>query len=329
MTAAAHPIAASRLASAASNMPAGYFAIVLGVAGLAGTWRAAALAWQLPASIGEGLYAVAGVVWAVLIVLYAVKALVAPAKLAAEAAHPVQCCYIGLVGVATMLIAGGLAPHAYAGAFILFILGYVFTLGFAVWRTGLLWHGERDHAATTAVLYLPAAAGNFVAAIVISNLGFPDWGQLAFGAAIFSWLAMESVLLHRLLTGPVLPPALRPTLGIQLAPPTVCATAYIAISGGAPDIFVHALIGYGLLQLLLLARLIPWIAQAGRVPGLWAFSFGAAAIATAPIRLVARGDSGAIVTLSMPLFVVANAMVLGLAVMTSLLLARGKLFAAA
>jgi hypothetical protein len=67
----------------------------------------------------------------------------------------------------------------------------------------------------SAVLYLPTVAGSFVTAITASSLGFADWGRLAFGAGLFSWLAVESVLLHRLSTVTALQPALRPTLGID------------------------------------------------------------------------------------------------------------------
>jgi len=314
------------LAEIAENTPASYFGIVLGLAGLGGTWRAAAQAWGFPAAIGEAIYLVAGIVWLALIILYAIKALLSASKLAAEASHPVQCCFIGLAGVSTMLIAGGLVPYSRSGALVIFVLGFAFTLGFGVWRTGQLWHGERDHGTTTAVLYLPTVAGSFVSATVVSALGYPDWGQLAFGAGVLSWLAMESVILHRLLTGPTKPAALRPTLGIQLAPAPVGAVAYLSVAGGAPDVFVHGLIGYGILQLLILARLAPWIAQAGAVPGLWAFSFGATAIATAPIRLVARGDGGAMATLAPIFLVLATLFVAGLAAMTLWLLVKGRMF---
>lgn len=319
---------AQRLRDIAANTPASYFGIVLGLSGLGGAWRAAALVWHLPAFVGEAIYALTGAVWAVLVVLYALKAVLAPDKLAAEAAHPVQCCFIALAGVATMLVAGGLVPYSAEAATVLFGLGFLFTLGFAVWRTGGLWQGGRDHGTTTTVLYLPTVAGSFVSATVSAALGLADWGQLAFGAGLFSWLAMESVLLHRLLTGAEKPVALRPTLGIQLAPAPVGAGAYLSVGGGAPDLFAHALIGYGLLQVLVLARLSPWIAKAGAVPGLWAFSFGATALATAPIRLVAHGDAGALVVLAPVLFIAANALVVGLAILTVALLARGRMFAA-
>jgi hypothetical protein len=61
---------------------------------------------------------------------------------------------------------------------ILFTVGVAFAFGFEVWRTGGLWQGEREHAATTAVLYLPTVAGSFVTAITPAAVGYADWGQV-------------------------------------------------------------------------------------------------------------------------------------------------------
>jgi tellurite resistance protein len=182
-------------------------------------------------------------------------------------------------------------------------------LGFALWRTGLLWRGNRDHTATTPALYLPTVAGGFVTAAVSGALGYPDWGQLAFGFALFSWLSIESVLLNRLYTVTTLPIALRPTLGIQLAPPTVGAVAYLSINGGVPDMVAHILVGYGLLMALLLLRLLPWIMEQPFSVSYWAFTFGSAALAIAPIRMAGHGDTGAIALLAPYLFAGANIVV--------------------
>jgi tellurite resistance protein len=254
---------------------AAFFGIVLGVAGLGNAWRAAHQVWQLPALIGEILMALAGAVWALLLLFFILKWIFAPTEAYGEAFHPVQCCFIGLVGVATMLIARAVLPYSRLAADILFAVGATFTLGFALWRTGMLWQGEREHAATTPVLYLPTVAGGFVTATVASALDYPDWGQFAFGVALLSWLAIESVLLHRLYTVTTLPAPLRPTLGIQLAPSTVGAVAYLNVNGGVPDLAAHALVGYGLIQALLLLRMLPWIMQQPFTASYWGFTFGA------------------------------------------------------
>jgi len=298
------------------HIPAAFFGIVLGLAGLGGSWRAAHVVWQLPAIVGEALLLLAGIVWATLLVLYVAKWLGARAEALAELYDPVQCCFIGLIGVATMLVAVGVLPYSRGVALALFAMGAAGALGFAVWRTGLLWQGGRDAATTTPVLYLPAVAGSFVVAAGAAAFGHRDWAQLAFGAGLFTWLAVESVLLHRLYTGPEMPPPLRPTLGIQLAPPTVGAIAYLGANGGVADMAVHALVGYGLLQAVLLLRLLPWIMRQPFAPSYWAFTFGATSLATAPLRMLEHGDAGAIAVLAPWLFVAANAVVAAVAVGT-------------
>ena len=306
-------------------IPASFFGIVLGLAGLGNVWRQAHRVWDLPAIVGEILVFVAAAVWAVLLVLYLLKTLAAVHETLAELAHPVQCCFVGLIGVATMLVAIGILPYSRVTAVVLLIVGAAFTFGFAIWRTGGLWYGERDHTATTPVLYLPTVAGSFVSAAACAVFGHPDWGQLAFGAGIFSWLAIESVLVHRLLTEESLPDALRPTLGIQLAPAPVGAVAYLNLIAGPPDIFAHALIGYGLLQALVLLRLLHWIRQQPFSMSYWAFTFGATALAWAPLRLIQYGDRGAISELAPVLFVAANLVVGWIAVASLWLILRGRL----
>ncbi|HEX8235394.1 MAG TPA: dicarboxylate transporter/tellurite-resistance protein TehA [Abditibacteriaceae bacterium] len=290
-------------------VPASFFGIVLGLAGLGGSWRVAHRLWGLPAVVGEMLMLAAAATWALLLVLYVTKWLLARQDALREVGDPIQCCFIGLVGVATMLIALAVLPYSRVAAIILFAVGALFTLSFAVWRTGGLWHGGRDDSTTTPVLYLPTVAGAFVTANTAAALGFPDWGQLAFGAGAFSWLAIESVLLHRLYMAPTLPLALRPTLGIQLAPPAVGAMAYLGVTTGPPHLLAHAPLGYGLLQALVLLRLLPWIREQHFVPSYWAFSFGATALSTATLAMVERGDAGAVVFLAVPIFVSVNCVI--------------------
>lgn len=162
--------------SAYPLVPPSFFAIVLGLAGLANTWRAAHAAWSLPAIVGETIYALAFIAWLLIAALYALKWIVAPKVAREEAEHAVQCCFIGLAGVATLLIAQGALPYSRPLAVALFFLGVGFTVFFGLWRTGILWRGGRDPASTTPVLYLPLVAGGFVTGIVAAALGWRDWG---------------------------------------------------------------------------------------------------------------------------------------------------------
>jgi len=304
--------------------PASFFGIPLGILGLGLAWRAATKLWPLPGLIPELIVATGIIIWTVLVALYGAKWVFARADAAAELEHPVNCCFVGLGPVTTSLAGVAALPYARPLAIALFFVGAAGTLAFALFRTGRLWRGGRAVEATTAVLYLPAVAGSFVTAIAAGLLGWPDWGELAFGAGIFSWLAIESVLLHRLYTGAPLPPPLRPTLGIQLAPPAVGVLAYLNVGSGVPDIFARALMGYALLQALLLVRLWRWIAEQPFAPSYWAFSFGAAALAGAVVRMAIAGSH--VETVLAPiLFIAANFVILTLSARTLQLLMSGKL----
>lgn len=306
-------------------VPASFFGIVLGLAGLGGAWRVAHRVWGLSAVVGESLLLLATLVWLTLLTLYTAKWIYARAHAVTELGHPVQCCFVGLIGVTTMLIAAAALPYSRDVANVLLVLGALYTLAFAVWRTGGLWQGGRDTAHTTAVLYLPTVAGSFVTAAVSAALGYVGVGELAFGAGMFSWLAIESVLIHRLYTAEALPLAIRPTIGIQLAPPTVGALAYLNLTDGPPTMFVHAMLGYGLLQALVLLRLLPWIRAQPFSAGYWGFTFGVTALAAGPLRLIERGDTGPIAWLAPYLFLGANLVMLVMIVATLRLLVQGKL----
>ena len=295
-------------------VPASFFGVVLGLIGLGNAWRAATRVWKLPPAVGEVVMLLGVVVWAVVAVLYAMKWQTSRAEAQAEWEHPVLCCFVGLAPVSTMLVGLAVLPYSNAAAVVLFWVGAVGQLGFAVYRTGRLWTGGRDPLTTTPVLYLPTVAGSFVSAIVAGALGWTDLGRLFFGAGLFSWLALESVIIGRFYFQAEMPIALRPTFGIQLAPPAVGCVAYLAVTSGPPDWFSEALLGYGLLQALILARLVPWIARQPFAPSYWAFTFGAAALSLGSLRLVERGlDTLGFQVLAAGLFILANIVIGGIA----------------
>lgn len=298
------------------SIPASLFAIPLGLVALGLAWQAAASIWSVPYWVSGTLIWSGATFWVFLLIAYLGKWLLSRAAAKAELEDPVQSCYIGLAGVVSLLASTGLSTEHRTLSLGLFGFGIAWTLVFAIYQTGRLWMGERKPETDTPILYLPIVAGAFVTASAAAAMGYVDWGKLAFGGGLFTWFAIESVILHRLYTAAPLLPALRPTLGVQLAPPAVGAVAYIGVGGGAPDIVAYALIGYALLQVLLLIRLIPWLLEADLTPAWWSFSFGAASLPTAAMKLTAHGDVGAISKLAPYLFVAGNLVIAAIAVIT-------------
>ena len=309
-------------------IPASFFGIVLGLVGLGDCWRAASRAWGLPHTMDKLVMACAFGVWLLLLVLYVGKWVWAREEALAELRHPVQSCFVGLVGVATLLAAVAIAPQAKSLALTLFVVGAVLQGGYGLWFVGRQWQGEREPSTATPALYLPTVAGNFVTSFVAGYFGYVELGALFFGAGLLSWLALESLLLYRL-SFLAMPPPLRPTLGILLAPPVVGCVGYLFLTGGVagakPDLFAQVLLGYGLLQLLLLLRVLPWILKQPFGASYWAFSFGVTALAFDAIVFVLRGQTGYIEWLSMALFGLANVLIAVLVVGTLWRLLTGKL----
>lgn len=311
------------------TIPVGFFGIAVGALALANLWRVAIKVWHLPAEIGPLVTVVALAVWLVVLVAYGHKWLTNADEARAEMQHPVQSSFAALVPVSSLLAAQLLQPYAHTLALAIFAVAMVVQLALGVYLHGRLWQGGRKPELTTPAMYLPSVASSFVAGTAAASFGFHQLGVLFFGAGLFSWLAIESMLLHRASVLEPLPAALRPVLGIQLAPPVVGGVTYLSLTSGTPDLFALMLLGYGLYQAVMLLRLLPWIRQQAFVPGYWAFSFGVAALPTMAARMVERGATGPIEWVAPILFIAANVIIGVLAVKTVSLLVQGKLLPAA
>jgi tellurite resistance protein len=234
---------------------------------------------------------------------------------------------VALVPVSTLLAAITLKTLAPAVAWTLLVAGLAAQLGLGLWLTGRFWQGGRPPESINATVYLPAVAQNFVAAIASASFGWTTLASLFFGAGLFSWLALESMVLNRAATLTPLEAAQRPLQGLQLAPAVVGGLAYVGLTSGPPDLMAHMLLGYGLYQALLAARLLPWTLKSGFTPSYWAFSFGVMALATMALRMQLRAPDQALWPLLTPvLFVLANAVMATLLWRTLSLARQGRLF---
>jgi tellurite resistance protein len=313
------------------QVPVSFFGIAVGMLALANAWRVADRLWQLPPDIASGLTLAGLATWLAVGAFYVRKWLQDADAAKAELQHPVQSAFVALVPVSSLLASMALIPYSHDLALAVFVLAVAAQGALGVWLQGGFWQGGRPPELITPAAYLPAVAQNFVAATAASAFGWHDLGLLFFGVGLFSWLAMESVIVHRAAAHDALPPALRPTLGVQLAPPVVGGVSWMSLNGGAPDLFALILLGYGVYQALLLIRLLPWITEHGQQafsPAYWAFSFGVAALPTLAMRIAEAHASALVDRLAPVLFVASNVVFTLLIGKTLALLVRGRLLPA-
>ena len=306
-------------------VPVSFFSMPVGLLAFAGTWHVGARLWDLRVDVAQALSLSGLAVWAVLLALYAWKWIAHRADAVAELRHPLQSSFAALVPVSSMLAAVALIPWSRELAIGVFAVALAAQLGVGLWLNGRMWMGGRPPELVTPALYLPSVAQSFVAATASAAFGWHQLGLLFFGVGLLAWLALESLMLQRAAVGTALPAALRPVLGIQLAPAVVGGGSWMALTAGVPDVFAFLLLGYGLYQALILLRLLPWIREQAFVPGYWAFSFGTAALPALAMRMAERGATGLVADIAPVLFVAANVVFAILVVMTLALLRRGRL----
>lgn len=309
---------------ARAPLPASFFGMVLGFSGLGQAWRVAVPLWGMPDWIGESLLLLAALVWLALLISYLIQVLRNPMVVRCEFQHPVQGSTPALLAIATLLIALAALPYSRPLAYILTLGGIFWHLAFSLWHTGILWQGGRNALDTAPTLYLPTVAGNFTSAAALGGLGHADWGWLFLGAGVFSWLALESLVIQRLWHATAVPLQQRPLLGIQFAPPVVCAMAWLILAPGSTDHWLLMLWGYGLFQLLLGIRLGSWLGAQPFSPSYWAYTFGVAAATVTGLKLALAGI-GAAQILAIPVFAGANLFIGFLAVRTVHLLFTRRL----
>lgn len=308
------------------SMPVSFFSMAVGTLAWGHSWQAAAQVWSLPAVLVNLASALGVALWCVLLLVYVRKWWRQPAAARLELYHPLQSAMAALLPVSTLLAAITLKSWSPALAWALLVLGLSAQLGLGLWSVGRFWQGGRAPESVNASVYLPAVAQNFVAATAAASFGWTALGGLFFGAGFFSWLALDSLVLHRAATLTPLDVAQRPLQGIQVAPAVVGGLSYLSLTSGPPDLMAHMLLGYGLYQALLAARLLPWTTEAAFAPSYWAFSFGMMALASMALRILARAPDEALWQLLAPaLFAVANLVMATLAWRTLALAREGRL----
>jgi len=102
-----------------------------------------------------------------------------------------------------------------------------------------------------------------------------------------------------------------------------CPPGWSLPGGGHVDWVFLVLTGYGVLQLLFLLRLVPWVLKAGYTMSLWGFSFGLGAMAGTGMHLVAVSQ---LVQLGWVLWILGTVLIAALWAGMLMLAIRGRLF---
>lgn len=302
------------------------FGMVLGMLGLSGAWqRLGRMGVGGAAGVSSALLFGAVSLLGLLLLLWCAKAARFPGVVRQEWSHPVQGALLALLPVSTLMAVALLVPRypALAGvAFPVALLALVFQ-GTMAWHVvAALSTGQTPPELVTPALYLPTVPGGFVGAMALDALGLHGWATLLVGMGLGAWALLEMRILNRLFSGP-LPPALRPTLGIEMAPASVGALVAATLWPGLPADVLMVFLGVASGPVLAVLTRWRYLAAVPFNVGFWSFSFPLAALAGATVEAVRHGGwPVAVATTAVGL---ASAVGLFLAFKTVVLTARGKL----
>lgn len=305
------------------RVPAGLFAIPVGLFGLAGAWqRLTAYGWPSAAVIGSTLLTLTLILWIILLMLYAAKCVAHPQAVRKEFLHPVQGSLMALAPLSVMLAAINFGRADSQWWLIAVLLALAVQGVIAIRVVSILATGQMPSQTTTPALYLPFVGGGLVGGMTMASLHYPGWGALLFGMGLAGWGLLEVRILSRLFEGPM-PAALRPTIGVELAPPAVATLAASMIWPQLPGDVLIVGLGIAAGPIVAVMARYRWWRDVPFSAGFWSFSFPLAALASAVIEVTRRGGwppfiGGAAVLL-------ASVVVAWLAVRTIALLIAGRL----
>jgi tellurite resistance protein len=274
------------------HLRANLFGVPMGIAGLAQAWTMAAGAAIVPEWPGLALWVLTGLLW--LLVSVAFGGNVARShRWLAEATDPTFGVFTSLGLLVPTLLALTLALHSGPAWRAVFLVLVGLSTGYGGWVTagwvvagGPLqqWHPG---------YLLPTVATGLVCAAGAAQLGYRGLAVALFGYGLLCWFSLTSIIWLRLFTLPPMPPALVPTLAIELAPPVVAGNTWFAITGGRVDAVILVLGGYAALMVLVQLRLFSLYRRLSFAAGWWAFAFSYAAAVTFAIRWLTAAEAPA------------------------------------
>jgi len=265
-------------------IPPGFFAISMGIVGLAAVWRWAALLYGWPIGMSNVLYLIAALVYIVLIIALVTRIVFATSTVRSELTHPSVAPFYSLFPISGMLLSFGLEPYAFDVARVFFIIFFVGTLLFGGWITGQWIVDESGTDAIHPGYFFPTVTGGLVGADGAGRFGFIQWGWMSFGIGMICWLVLSSIILNRFFMHMHLPVVFIPTLAIEIAPPAVAGDAYFTLTSQHIDIIAYILAGYTILMALVQLRLFPLYRTLPFSASFWSFAFPYAATASYLLR---------------------------------------------
>jgi tellurite resistance protein len=306
------------------HLPVTFFAVLMGLFGLALALHAAAgsFAWaEAPARVAVWL-GLAGFV--AVGAVYIAKALRYPRAVVAEWHHPVKLAFFPTITISLLLMATaihGYRPDLAQPVWLIGVAGQgVLTVAVI---SGWISHRAFEVGHLTPAWFIPAV-GNVIVPLAGAQMGWIEISWLFFSAGMVFWLILLVLVFNRLIFHAPIPSRLFPTLVILIAPPAVAFVSYMRLAGGV-DAFGHILLNSAYVFAALVMVQVPKLMRLPFALSWWALSFPLAALSVASFVYGREAESAAHVGIGLIVLALLVAVVAGLLWRTGLAIARDEI----
>jgi tellurite resistance protein len=259
------------------NLPISFFAIVMGVAGLAIATKKLETLYSLGSIASIVITALSSLIWLAVFVAYVSKVLRYPEEVKAELSHPVRLSFFPTSSIGLLLISIALLDVLPLASQVLWWIGTIGQLVFTLVILDRWFHKEHFKTEHNSPAWFIPIVGNILVPVAGIEFGYAEISYFFFAGGLIFWLPLLAISLNRAFFFSPLPKKLLPTLFIMIAPPAVAFVSWMKLHGSKLDDTAVFLFFVAMAFLLML------ISQAKRFIGLpfalpwWAFTFPLAA----------------------------------------------------
>lgn len=289
--------------------------MVMGLSGLTLVWQKCAAVFDLPVTIGQGLLALTGTVFALLLSAYIAKLVRHPESVRAELNHPVKLSFFATITISLILLGTATRHGLPTISLILWAVGVLLHLMltlFVVDRWMHQGHFQVNH--INPAWFIPAV-GNILVPIAGMTHGYEAVSWFFFSTGLVFWMILLTIIFYRVIFHDPLPGRLLPTLFILIAPPAAGFIAYVAMLDEI-DAFARILFNTGLFMTLLVISQIGRFARLPFFLSFWAYSFPLAAMTIATMIYQQQTGTEWAQWLSVALITVTTGIILWLSLLT-------------
>jgi tellurite resistance protein len=306
------------------NFPVAWFSTVMGLAGLTIAWSRAEHILELGFAISPYLLAFTGLVFLLLTLIYAMKAVKYPQDVLGEIKHPVKLAFVPSFSIAMLLLSIALLHTAPQASYWLWLLGTLLHLTLTLYViSSWIHHTKYEIAHLNPAWFIPVV-GNILIPIAGVVHAPVDISWFFFSLGLFFWPLLTALVFNRLIFHGSLPERFMPTLFIFIAPPAVGFVSWYNLVGEL-DHFGKLLYFIALAFTLLLASQIRYFIRLKFFLSWWAYSFPIAAITIATLLMAKTTGIVFYATLGGLLLVVLSLVVAGLLVRTAIAIGRREI----